>query len=317
MTSHFFQCKTCDKIYSSIQSLSNHRRIKHKHSNDTPLATNVPLGTIKTPINNSPNTPEITTNIVFKCNYCDNVYKYKQGKYRHHKVCKFNNTDVITQLKSKVSELENKITQMNTHTPHSIHNEHNNNGTIVNGQLNNGPVNNNYIIKFGSEDLSAILSKEDMIKICNKKFTAIEESIKMTHFNKNKPELNNVIIKNLRDEYAYVHDGENYIVQEKNDIISDLIELHLDNIEMIINEENENNIRNKLDKKVIERLESLRDRLDDESEIKINEKRYENYKSYKINQIKLLIYNCINKLKIIMNNCAQRNLKTTKQFTID
>jgi hypothetical protein len=140
-----------------------------------------------------------------------------------------------------------------------------------------------------------------MIKICNKKFTAIEESIKMTHFNKNKPELNNVIIKNLRDEYAYIHDGESYIVQDKNDIIADLIELHLDNIEMIINEENENNIRNKLDKKVIDKLEKIRDRLDDESEIKINEKRYENYKSYKINQIKLLIYNCINKLKIIMN----------------
>jgi hypothetical protein len=299
MSTQFFQCKTCGKTYSSKQSLCNHTRIKHKHSNDTYMATNVPLGTINTPINILNNTPDITTNMIFKCNYCDNVYKYKQGKYRHQKVCKFNNTDVITQLKSKVSELENKITNMNT--TNTTNNGHMNHGTIVNGQLNNGPVNNNYIIKFGAEDLSAILSKEDMIKICNKKFTAIEESIKMTHFNKNKPELNNVIIKNLRDEYAYVHDGESYIVQDKNDIIADLIELHLDNIEMIINEENENNIRNKLDKKVIERLESLRDRLDDESEIKINEKRYENYKSYKINQIKLLIYNCINKLKIIMN----------------
>jgi len=294
-----FQCKICEKIYSSKQSLCNHRRFKHKQSNDTQLATNVPLSTHQVPSQFLSNDSENTSNMIFKCNYCDNVYKYKQGKYRHQKVCKFNNTDVITQLKSKVSELENKITQMNT--TNTTNNGHMNNGTIVNGQLNNGPVNNNYIIKFGAEDLSAILSKEDMIKICNKKFTAIEESIKMTHFNKNKPELNNVIIKNLRDEYAYVHDGENYIVQEKNDIISDLIELHLDNIEMIINEENENNIRNKLDKKVIERLESLRDRLDDESEIKINEKRYENYKSYKINQIKLLIYNCINKLKIIMN----------------
>ena len=57
----------------------------------------------------------------------------------------------------------------------------------------------------------------------------------MTHFNKDKPELNNIIIKNLRDDYAYIHDGDEYIVQNKNDIISDLIELHLDNIEMIIN----------------------------------------------------------------------------------
>ena len=301
MSTTSYQCKLCLKFYASKQSLCNHRRFIHKATGTPPPVLISQEGKSNVSIQCINNTSNITTNKIFKCKYCDNVYKHKQSRTKHHKVCKFNNTDVITQLKSKVSELENKITQMNTHTPHSIHNEHNNNGTIVNGQLNNGPVNNNYIIKFGAEDLSAILSKEDMIKICNKKFTAIEESIKMTHFNKNKPELNNVIIKNLRDEYAYVHDGESYIVQDKNDIIADLIELHLDNIEMIINEENENNIRNKLDKKVIERLESLRDRLDDESEIKINEKRYENYKSYKINQIKLLIYNCINKLKIIMN----------------
>ena len=289
MSSVNFTCKLCQKQYLSKQSLANHRSLKHRveKSAESSHITinshhNVP----------SENTPENTTKKIYKCNYCPKIYQQKQSKSRHMKTC--DKKYKIEDIQNKVIELENKLAQMNT--TNTVNNSQVNNGTII-----NGPVNNNYTIKFGAEDLSAILSKDDMIKICNKKFTAIEESIKMTHFNKNKPELNNVIIKNLRDEYAYVHDGESYIVQDKNDIIADLIELHLDNIEMIINEENENNIRNKLDKKVIERLESLRDRLDDESEIKINEKRYENYKSYKINQIKLLIYNCINKLKIIMN----------------
>ena len=295
MSSQKFICNFCQRPYLSKQSLSNHTSIKHRAEK---LTKSSHLTINSQPPLTSENTPENTTNKIYTCNFCPKTYKQKQGKSRHMKTCDKKN--LINNMQNKINELETKLANINN-IPHSIHNEHNNNGTIVNGQLNNGPVNNNYIIKFGAEDLSAILSKEDMIKICNKKFTAIEESIKMTHFNKNKPELNNVIIKNLRDEYAYIHDGESYIVQEKNDIIADLIELHLDNIEMIINEENENNIRNKLDKKVIDKLEKIRDRLDDETEIKINEKRYENYKSYKINQIKLLIYNCINKLKIIMN----------------
>ncbi len=296
MSSVNFTCNLCQKYYLSKQSLANHRSLKHRVIRSPENNHFPPSGHHNVP---SDNTPENTTENTYKCKYCPNVYKYKQGKSRHMKTCE--KKYKIEDIQNKVIELENKLAQINN--GQSINNKTINtvnNGTIINGPVN-GPVNNNYIIKFGTEDLSTILSKEDMIKICNKKFTAIEESIKMTHFNKDKPELNNVIIKNLRDDYAYIHDGENYIVQEKNDIIADLIELHLDNIEIIISEENENNIRNKLDKKVIERLESLRDRLDDETEIKINEKRYENYKSYKINQIKLLIYNCINKLKIIMN----------------
>ncbi len=293
------QCDICEKIYASVQSLWNHTS---KYHNKTTLGKMTKCKQVYVQCKHNytqDNTPEITTE--YKCDYCDKSYKYRQSKSRHQSKC--TNKPTIVNMQNKINELELKLAQISpVPNPNQINNGTINNTTNTNnGPVNNGTINNNYIIKFGSEDLSTILSKEDMIKICNKKFSSIEESIKMTHFNKDKPELNNVIIKNLRDDYAYVHDGDEYIVQDKNDIIADLIELHLDNIEMIINEENENNIRDKLDNKVIERLEHLRDRLDDESEFKINEKRYDNYKSYKINQIKILIYNCIRKLKIIMN----------------
>ena len=299
-----YQCNICDKFYASKQSLCNHTTNIHKRqSKSSEHKTSVYVSPESVFENISNNTTNNATIKLYKCKYCDKTYKHKQSRTKHYKTCDKNETNVISQLKTKVNQLEQKIAKINN-TKGQINNGTINNTTNTNtnnGPVNNGTINNNYIIKFGSEDLSTILSKEDMIKICNKKFSSIEESIKMTHFNKDKPELNNVIIKNLRDDYAYIHDGDEYIVQDKNDIIADLIELHLDNIEMIINEENENNIRDKLDNKVIERLEHLRDRLDDESEFKINEKRYDNYKSYKINQIKILIYNCIRKLKIIMN----------------
>ncbi len=294
MSTNIHQCKFCDKKYSSKQTLANHTSIKHRGMKAPKCNHTEPSCNQNEP---SVNIANNTTEYKYKCKYCPKTYKYRQGKSRHQITC--NGKDSFDAMQTRITELEQKIAQITT--PQTQINNGTINNTINNGDVNNGTINNNYIIKFGSEDLSTILSKEDMIKICNKKFSSIEESIKMTHFNKDKPELNNIIIKNLRDDYAYIHDGDEYIVQNKNDIIADLIELHLDNIEMIINEENENNIRNKLDKKVIEKLEHIRDRLDDESEVKINEKRYDNYKSYKINQIKILIYNCIRKLKIIMN----------------
>ena len=300
MNNYGYQCSICKKDYSSIQSLCNHTsKIHNKTSRgkETKCKSNdEKRHQEKLNINNN-NTSDDTTNIEYKCKYCPKSYKFRQSRYRHQNNCLHKPT--FDAMQTRITELEQKLAQITT--PQTQTNNGTINNTINNGDVNNGTINNNYIIKFGSEDLSTILSKEDMIKICNKKFSSIEESIKMTHFDKDKPELNNIIIKNLRDDYAYIHDGDEYIVQNKNDIIADLIELHLDNIEMIINEENENNIRNKLDKKVIEKLEHIRDRLDDESEVKINEKRYDNYKSYKINQIKILIYNCIRKLKIIMN----------------
>lgn len=298
MSTLFFQCEICQKNYASSQSLCNHRRNIHKLDNMVKVSLNKEKGKSKV---SQEVTSTITTKETYKCKYCDKIYKHKQSRSKHYKKCELSHNIIINDLQTQVTELEQKIAQIITPNSQSpTISSHINNG-IINNTINNGTINNNYIIKFGTEDLSTILSKEDMIKICNKKFSSIEESIKMTHFNKDKPELNNVIIKNLRDAYAYIHDGDEYIVQTKNDIISDLIELHLDNIEMIVNEDNENNIRNKLDYKVIKKLENIRDRLDDESEVKINEKKYDNYKSYKINQIKILIYNCIRKLKIIMN----------------
>ena len=76
-----------------------------------------------------------------------------------------------------------------------------NNGTVNNGSVNNGTI-NNIIIKYGDEDLSKVLSSDDMVKICNKKFSSIEQSIEMVHLNKIKPELHNIMINNLNNGIA-------------------------------------------------------------------------------------------------------------------
>ncbi len=41
---------------------------------------------------------------------------------------------------------------------------------------------------------------------------SLEESIKMVHFNKDRPEFKNIYITNLKDEYAYTYDGSKFNV---------------------------------------------------------------------------------------------------------
>ena len=288
-----YQCSICKKFYSTQQSLCNHTRNIH---NLTP--TLKPSKKVKnkrtTKSQKVKNEPcNITTNINindYKCFYCDNTYKYKQSRTKHMKTCdnKLNATS-IESLQQKINDLEKEMHKLKS------------NNKTINNTTNNGTI-NNIIIKYGDEDLSKVLSTDEMIKICNKKFSSIEQSIEMVHLNKLKPELQNIMINNLNNGIAYTYDGDTFIAQDRNTVIEDMIEAHLDNIEMIINQENDNNIRNKLDQNTIKKLEELRERLDDEEKFKINNKTYDNYKSYKINQIKLLIYNCIKKLKNVVRD---------------
>ena len=50
------------------------------------------------------------------------------------------------------------------------------------------------IVKFGSEDISSILSQSEILKILNRKMCSIEESIKLIHFNEKRPHLKNIYI---------------------------------------------------------------------------------------------------------------------------
>jgi hypothetical protein len=96
-------CKYCSKTYKSIHSRSNHYRIYHK----------------KDLLKSNPKVTLESSNRNFYCKYCNNIYKYKQGKYKHEQKCK--NTikkenDIIKkeneELKSKNLELTNKLDQL-------------------------------------------------------------------------------------------------------------------------------------------------------------------------------------------------------------
>jgi hypothetical protein len=202
----------------------------------------------------------------------------------------------------------------------------NSNNTTNNGTINNGPVINNTYVKFGNEQLSTLLNRKDMLKIINKQCLCIEESIikkikdfliinedkikiidfyfsesiKTVHFNKSLPEYNNIFITNMKDTIAYIFDGSRFILTSKDTVINDLYNTHLENIEQFLEEavipENKYS-------KITKFLDVLND--DDKSFIDgaNNNKKYPNYKAYKLIAIKNLIYNeSDNKILKRLNN---------------
>jgi hypothetical protein len=127
-----------------------------------------------------------------------------------------------------------------------------------------------------------------MYGIVNRCCLSIEESIKTVHFNKDLPEYNNIFITNMRDSTAYIFDGSKFILTSKDEIISELFSNHKENIEVFMEEA-------KLPDSKYSRIMKFLDALNDEEQAFIDEnnnnRKYPNYKAYKLNVIKQLIYN--------------------------
>ena len=138
------------------------------------------------------------------------------------------------EIKNTLSELL-KLCKIHPKTLQKINNQlvngSINNGTI-NKTINNGTINNTVnIVKFGTEELNKILTQCEILKILNKKMCSLEESIKMIHFNDARPEFRNIYITNLKDQYAYIYDGNKFIAVLKSDILETLVDNHIENIE--------------------------------------------------------------------------------------
>ena len=254
-----YKCHKCNKLYSSYQSLWIHNKKYHT----TKVSANIIFEKQKV-------SSEVSIPIIkyFKCNKCSKNYMHKQSRYRHEKICK-----------SKEEEVKNAQIIKNN---------------INNGSINNGTINNNCkkitnIIKFGCEDIKNILTEKQIEKIVNCRLLALEESIRQVHFNKDKPEYQNIKINNLRSNLALVHDGEQFNVTNQYSAISSLIDNHVESIEQILDDK-----KSSLPIRTVEKLEMLIAKLEDSYKKIIDEesnRSFKNYKDYKVDTVKQMIYN--------------------------
>jgi transposase-like protein len=295
-----FRCKSCNKQYASKASLCNH--IKKFHNNNVTKMTLIDTITdTKMTLNNTK---------IYKCTYCNKTFNFRQNKYQHEKTCKLkehpnkNIEETIIDLKKQVAFLLNEKGRIHYKTLQKINNQLTN---VNNNNINNGVINNTYV-KFGNMEYEKILNPKQIRNILNKKYTCLEESIKQIHFNKDFPEYNNVFITNMRDNLAYVFNGDKFISIRKNEMLNDLIDQHTNEINISL-EKN----KNKITQQTIEIIENLIDKLNNNENKFIdnnNNKTFDTYKAYKTEVLKLLVYNNSNKKKLSLLNSIDLHEKT-------
>ncbi len=174
------------------------------------------------------------------CKFCNKIYSSNSVLYRHQrdncKVIKNGNKEkeklfnyLVQQVESLQSvreenkRLAKKIREQNKiiKNTQNINNNTINNGTINNTNNTNNTTNNIKIVAFGKEDMSH-LTNRDWIRILNKNYKSIEDLALRTHFDKTKPENQNIYISNLRSKYIMVHDGVDWVVKDRNNTVEEL-----------------------------------------------------------------------------------------------
>ena len=166
---------------------------------------------------------------VYECIYCNNEYSYKQSKYKHQLICKdkIKNENKINKLEEENQELKKLILELNNKVNKISSNKIINN---TNNITNNNITNNNIIIQYGYEYKTEGLTNEEIIKIVNKGWTALCESIKLTHFNSRIPQLHNIYIPDKKFNTIMVFKDEKFELNKLENVLYDLIDKHVENI---------------------------------------------------------------------------------------
>ena len=223
-------------------------------------------------------------------------YKKSDVIIDNEKIIYYWRIKITERLENTISELKNLILQQAKIHPKTLQkiNKQLINNNNSNNTTNTNIINNTYV-KFGSVQHSSVLKESVILNILNRPFESLEESIKSIHFNKDLPEYNNIYITNMKDNLAYIFNGKQFISVRKNDILDELIDNHKDQIENSFEE-----FKNKLSDFRIKRIEAFLDLInnDEERYIDGHNRTYTNYKVYKMEDIKMLLYNLTDAKKL-------------------
>ena len=162
-------------------------------------------------------------NITYNCSFCNKSFSSKAIMRRHelHR-CKNNldnqqyKSDVQMLQKNKEHEKEKKqLYKQIEKLLEKVGDTYNNNtfNTTNNIVLNN----------YGNEDISHI-TNHILTKLLETPIKMIGELTKMIHFNDNKPENMNIYIPNKKDKYIKVFKNGEWILEDKNERIPDIVD---------------------------------------------------------------------------------------------
>jgi hypothetical protein len=301
-------CKICNKKYKSYQSLWKHN--KKFHNSHNPHSTQI----------NSNNSSKITQTKkkIYSCSFCNKILSRIDNLKRHEKSCKDTNKQNIeiqlqlSQKENEILKLKLKIEKSNKMHPKSFKKLNNmliNNALMNSNNINsNNSVNNYNILSLGNENIPEVLSLIDKKKIMNAKYLCLEKMVEIAHCG-NYNQFKNIVITNLKDNIAYRFDQTKgyFLTTTKNDVLNDIINNRITDIEEIYDELSTTNKINEETKNLITKfLEKIQN--EDAKFVDENENiTYDNYKSYKSDKIKILIYNNNQKISNELFGLSQEN----------
>ena len=280
------KCNICIKTYSCYRSLWTHNKKYHKGIKD-----------------------EKTVNInEYKCRTCDKRYKHKQTRCTHEKTCigkKTIDREIeLEKMKQETLDKEQKTLELKIKLQ-SMKRVDNKTFKAINKVLidrsthntnniqNNTIINNNYqIFSIGNEDVINTLSIDDKRIIINRKWCSLDEIVKMVHCGDHNM-FKNILITNLKDKFAYTFDESKgyFITTTKTFILDDLISNRMMDIEAIYAELTTANL---VDEKTKKMIQAFLDRMEEDDKPymdEVEDVEHANYKTYKMNIIKVLLYN--------------------------
>ena len=301
-------CKVCNKKYKSYQSLWKHN--KKFHNTHNPHLTQI----------NSTNSSKITQTKkkIYNCSFCNKILSRIDNLKRHEKSCKDTNKQNIeiqlqlSQKENEILKLKLKIEKSNKMHPKSFKKLNNmliNNALMNSNNINsNNSVNNYNILSLGNENIPEVLSLIDKKKIMNAKYLCLEKMVEIAHCGSYN-QFKNIVITNLKDNIAYRFDQTKgyFLTTTKNDVLNDIINNRITDIEEIYDELSTTNKINEETKNLITKfLEKIQN--EDAKFVDENENiTYDNYKSYKSDKIKILIYNNNQKISNELFGLSQEN----------
>ena len=276
-----YKCNDCNKNYSNYNSLWTHNKKFHKGIKS--LQTEKPK--------------------VYGCMKCNKIYKHSQTRNCHEKKCtgtKEQNIELevektkveVEKMKQETLKLKIKLQGMkrvDNKTFKAI------NKVLIDKSITNNTQNitNNYqIFSIGNEDVINTLSIDDKQIIINRKWCSLDQLIKMVHCGEHNM-FKNILITNLKDKFAYTFDESKgyFITTTKSFILDDLITNRMMDIETIYDELI---IANLVDEKTKKMIKAFLERMEEDDKPymdEIEDVEHVNYKAYKMNLIKVLLYN--------------------------
>ena len=290
-----YKCDRCEKVYFNKYDFNRH--IKRKNPCKISDIAEDNIRNVILPhedhMDNTKKLPKEVDNIKeHMCNYCNKTFSRIDSLNRHlSKYCKVKEKDndeketIYQTLLNKFEKLENQNKEYQKQniklfeevnklkSDKQIINNNNTTNNTANIQLNQQNINIK-VVAFRKEDLSYI--KDEMYaKILNKGFKSVPSLVGYIHFDKNKPENNNVYISNMRDKHVLVYDGENWNLKEREEVLQQLVDDKTD----ILAEKFEELV-NKIDEPTIKKFKRFLDQKDEDAVVASIKK-----------DLKLLLYN--------------------------